>query len=219
MVPPEESDSALVARALRNEALATEQLVRRHPRAAVSVAMALLGDRAGAEDVAQEALVVAFERLDTCREPERFVGWLLRLVRHRALNARTRGKVHERSVEQLVPSETAQAPLDAERVGLRKRLLQGVQRLSPQRREVVVLHDLEGGWVEPEVDTARAGRAGSLSGRGPPCLLVMRSRRRSACGTGGVRNLATSLATASRKAESFADQGVAARIRQFRQPL
>ena len=42
MVPPEESDSALVARALRNDARATELLVRRHLRAAVAVAMAVL---------------------------------------------------------------------------------------------------------------------------------------------------------------------------------
>lgn len=153
MVPPEESDSALVARALRNDARATELLVRRHLRAAVAVAMAVLGDRAEAEDVAQDAMVVAFERLHTCREPDRFVGWLLRIVRHRALNARMRGKVHERSVEQLAPSETAQAPPDAERVGLRKRLLQGLQRLSPEQREVVVLHDLEG-WTHGEIAEA-----------------------------------------------------------------
>lgn len=153
MVSPEESDRALVARALRNDARATEQLVRRHLRAAVAVAMAVLGDRADAEDVAQEGLVTAIERLDSCRDPDRFVGWLLRIVRHRALNARMRGRLHERSVEQLAPSEPALSDSDAERLGLRKRLLQGLERLSPEQREVVVLHDLEG-WTHGEIAEA-----------------------------------------------------------------
>lgn len=150
---PEESDSALVARALRNDARATEQLVRRHLRAAVAVALSVLGNAAEAEDVAQESFITAFERLESCRDPERFVGWLLQIVRHRALNMRMRGKVHERSVEQLTPTETEQAPPDAGRVALRKRLLQGLERLSPERREVVVLHDLEG-WTHPEIAAA-----------------------------------------------------------------
>ena len=39
-----------------------------------------------AEDVTQDAFLAAFERLDSCREPARFSGWLLRIVRNRALS-------------------------------------------------------------------------------------------------------------------------------------
>jgi DNA-directed RNA polymerase specialized sigma24 family protein len=31
--------------------------------------------------------LIVFERLDTCREPERFAGWLLQIVRNQARNA------------------------------------------------------------------------------------------------------------------------------------
>src|SRR5688500_3546073 len=76
----------LVRRARAGDAGAFEQLVRRHLRAAYSVALGVTNDPADAEDVAQDAFIAALERLDECRDPDRFSGWLLRIVRNRALN-------------------------------------------------------------------------------------------------------------------------------------
>jgi len=120
-------------------------------RAAYAVALAVLGRPADAEDVAQEAFVVAIERLDRCRDPDRFSGWLLEIVRTRALNAGTRRARRDTSaadVEDLgahpgLPTDSA----------LRRRLLDALATLTVAQREVVLLHDLDG-WTHAEIAEA-----------------------------------------------------------------
>jgi RNA polymerase sigma-70 factor (ECF subfamily) len=142
-----DSDKALVDRARRGQTKALEQLVRRHLGAACAVALAILGSPSDAEDVAQDAFIVAFERLDTCRDPERFAGWLLQIVRNRALNALAQGKLRGTVKERLPPPEAGQEPRE---VGLKDRLLGALERLSPPQREVVLLHDLQE-WTHREI--------------------------------------------------------------------
>ncbi len=76
----------LVLRAQRGDAAAFTGLARAFLRAAYAVALAIVRRRADAEDVAQDAFVLALERIGTCREPPRFASWLLAIVRTRALN-------------------------------------------------------------------------------------------------------------------------------------
>lgn len=149
-----DTNKALVSRARRGDGQALELLVRRHLRAACAVALAILGNPSDAEDLAQDSFVVAFERLDTCRDPERFAGWFLQIVRSRALNALAQGKLRGALNEQVAAPQPAAhgqgAGEEAERVWLRQRLLQALGTLSQAQREVVVLHDLEG-WTHPEI--------------------------------------------------------------------
>ncbi len=144
-----ESPALLVARARRGEAEACTQLVRRYLRPAYAVALAVLRRPHEAEDVAQEAFAVAFERLDTCREPERFAGWLMQIVRNRARNVLGQLQVRERD---LGPVDESEHPR-TETVGLRDRLVAALDKLSPTQREVVLLHDLEG-WTHGEIAAA-----------------------------------------------------------------
>ena len=58
----------------------------RYLRACRAVALAVTGSAADADDVCQDAFVAAMERIDDCREPARFGGWLLQIVRNRARN-------------------------------------------------------------------------------------------------------------------------------------
>jgi len=44
------------------------------------------GAEADADDVCQEAFVVAIERIEDCRDPAKFGRWLLQIVRNRARN-------------------------------------------------------------------------------------------------------------------------------------
>jgi RNA polymerase sigma-70 factor (ECF subfamily) len=142
----------LVLRALRGEARAFEELVRRHLRPAYSVALAVLGSPADAEDVSQDAFAAAFERLDSCREPAKFAAWLLQIVRNRARNAAYARRVRGEHAKSPAEAERVQAPA-AERAGLRSRLLKALSALSPQQREVVLLHDLDG-WTHGEIAAA-----------------------------------------------------------------
>ena len=139
----------LVARARRGESSAFDQLVRRHLRAAFAVALAVLGRPADAEDVAQEAFVAALERLDDCREPARFSGWLLQIVRNRALHALAKRKLRDPSDHVI---ELGREPVVGD-VVLRAHLLVALAKLSPVQREVVLLHDLDE-WTHAEIAEA-----------------------------------------------------------------
>lgn len=135
--------AALVARARTGDPAAAEALVRRHLRAAYVVALAILRRPHDAEDLVQDALIVAFERLDECRDPERFAAWLLQIVRNRARNARLRRRLAD-VFGGRAERESETASIVEEGAGLRDRLLRALDRLSAPQREVVLLHDLEG---------------------------------------------------------------------------
>jgi DNA-directed RNA polymerase specialized sigma24 family protein len=89
----EPTDGVLVAKARQGDAAAFDALVRRHYRAAFGVALAVLGRRADAEDTCQDAWVRALEKLDECRQPDRFIAWLLQIVRNQARNQLDRRRV------------------------------------------------------------------------------------------------------------------------------
>ena len=148
MVPASEV-AELVRRARRGEMSAFDQLVRRHLRAAYVVALAVLGRPADADDIAQEAFVAALERLDQCREPARFSGWLIHIVRNRALHALDKRKLRD-STDELTD---VAVPGDTGDVVLRARLLAALATLSELQREIVLLHDLDG-WTHAELADA-----------------------------------------------------------------
>jgi RNA polymerase sigma-70 factor (ECF subfamily) len=138
----------LVTRAKRGDASAFDALVRRHLRAAYAVALAVLGRPADADDVAQDAFIAALERIDDCREPARFSGWLIKIVRNRALNALEKRKLRDAHGE--VPEVSTHIEGD---VAMRRHLLAALASLSPVQREIVLLHDLDG-WNHTELAEA-----------------------------------------------------------------
>lgn len=137
-------DDELVSATLDGDSAAFEALVRRHRRAAIARALAVVGEPADAEDVAQDAFVQAYEQLATCRERARFAAWLLTIVHRRALN-------HLRSVRRRraspldadLPATGRTAADDVERGELRHRLLAALRELPLVQREIVLLADLE----------------------------------------------------------------------------
>lgn len=147
-IPP---DADLVARCLRGETDAFDVLVRRYYRAAFAVALGVLGNRHDAEDVVQDAFVKAVERLEDCREPSRFVQWMMMIVRNRALSHRTYRKIRETS--ELLP-EIAEAPdspyMDAARSELADTLQKALATLSETQRQIVLLHDMDG-WTHADI--------------------------------------------------------------------
>jgi RNA polymerase sigma-70 factor, ECF subfamily len=145
------SDEILVEQARRGDPAAFDTLVRRHYRAAYAVALAILGRRADAEDVCQDAWVRALERLEDCRAPDRFVYWLLQIVRNRARNYLDYRRV--RAAEPLEPDTAAGADdprKDLETELLRGRLEESLAQLPEVQRQIVLLHDLEG-WSHREI--------------------------------------------------------------------
>ncbi|KPK81200.1 MAG: hypothetical protein AMS25_07265 [Gemmatimonas sp. SM23_52] len=147
-------DRLQVERARRGDAAAFGALVRRHYRAAYAVALAVLGNPMDAEDVCQDAFLRALERLDKLQQPERFLAWLLQIVRNRARNFLDYRRVRSaRPLEDLSAGTDETPAREAERQELRRALGSALAELSEIQREVVLLHDLEG-WKHREIAEA-----------------------------------------------------------------
>lgn len=145
------TDAALVARIRRGERDAAERLAERYLRAARASALSVIGNVHAAEDVSQDAFIYAMEHIDECRHPERFGGWLRKIVRSRALNHLRDGQTRDGANMDWEPPVPMPSPAgEAERSELRDRILTALAVLREDWREVVLLHDLEG-WTHQEI--------------------------------------------------------------------
>jgi RNA polymerase sigma-70 factor (ECF subfamily) len=87
-VPDANESAALVAAAQAGDQTAFGRLVDLNERVAIRTALAALGRREDAEDVVQDAFVVAWRRLGSFRGDASFRTWLLTIVWRRALDRR-----------------------------------------------------------------------------------------------------------------------------------
>jgi RNA polymerase sigma-70 factor (ECF subfamily) len=151
-VPDDENTAALVVRARRGEAAAFEALVLRHLRPAYAIALGIVARPSDAEDVAQEAMMVACERIDTCRDPGRFSAWLFQIVRNHSRNWLAKRKLRDVSRDAAPPEPVHGGP-DPDAGAFRAQLVLALNELGEVEREIVLLHDLDG-WTHPEIADA-----------------------------------------------------------------
>lgn len=148
-------------------------------RAAYAVALSVTGRHEDAEDAAQDSFLVALKRLEECRSPEKFGGWLMTIVRNRSRNLVRRESLRETAA---VPETAASRGPDpyrtTEQQELRGRLDQAMRPLPQVQREIVLLHDLEG-WKHREI----AQRLGIPSGTVRSHLHFARKALRESLGT------------------------------------
>lgn len=100
-----------------------------------------------AEDVVQEALLAAQSRRDQLRDPDRFVGWVRRIVVHKALVHIRRGRTRERPSESGVRTASDPGPGPVERASQRDEIVKlrgAIERLPSQQRAAITLRHLEG---------------------------------------------------------------------------
>ena len=141
-------DLALVARIrLDNDARAFEQLVRRHQGMVRAQLRRLLhGDRAAADDLAQEALLLAWRKLDQFRGEASFSTWLycityacfLQVYRKKSLPLGDDGD-----------GEADALPEPTQAIDLRIDLERAMQRLSTSE-QTVLLHCVQLGLSHEE---------------------------------------------------------------------
>ena len=84
----EVTDLELVRRAQAGDLDAFGELVERNRRAVFRAALACVGSAAEADDVAQEAFITAFRKLDTFRGEAQFRTWLLSITWRKAIDRR-----------------------------------------------------------------------------------------------------------------------------------
>lgn len=126
-------------------------LVQRHIRRAFAVAYRVLDNREDAEDLVQDAFVVALDRIDTFDVERPFAPWFLRIVTNRALNARKSRALRETHVFSEDIAACAPSPQRVtEQAEARERLHRAMARLSERQRLVVQLFELDG-FATPEI--------------------------------------------------------------------
>lgn len=154
-MPPDQQaipdDAQLVARSLKQDHEAFGQLIDRHASAIVNLAYRMVGNRAEAEDLAQEAFLTAFKALSTFRADSKFSTWLYRIAANKCkdwLRSKRPGQgpydVDADEVLDLYVAEerTPEQLLSQQQVG--QELEQAIQRLPPLYREAFVLKHVEG---------------------------------------------------------------------------
>jgi len=145
------TDADLVARARQGDSAAFGELVDRHRTAVFRAVRAALGSHAEAEDVAQDAFVLAFRRLDGFRGDASFKTWMLTIAWHQAINRRrSLVRVWRRIVEprddmdadEMVAAVATAGP-NPEEAAVHADLERAVRReilaLSPKLRDTLVL--------------------------------------------------------------------------------
>lgn len=80
------TETALVQATLRGDMEAFGTLACRYQQSLVASARHLTGSVEDAEDLAQEALVRAYQSLRSLQDPEKFRAWLFTILRHLCLN-------------------------------------------------------------------------------------------------------------------------------------
>lgn len=148
-----DGEDALVARCLTGETEAFRPLVQKHQRVVFSVAFRMLGSRADAEDVAQQAFVDAFGALDRFRSDGRhnaFSTWIIRIAVNRCKDVLKSKKRTEEPLDAEVAGDEAMFAHDTRdpesnlaRVRQRAALEDAVMRVPVKYRQVLILKDVE----------------------------------------------------------------------------
>jgi RNA polymerase sigma-70 factor, ECF subfamily len=151
--PRDAEESRLIARCLAGEVEAFRPLVQRYQRLAFSVAFRMLGSRADAEDIAQQAFVDAFNALERFRGEGRthaFSTWLLRIAVNRSKDVLKSRRRTEEPLDRDVPGGEAAFAYDpptpeahASSGERRERLEAALLELPTKYREVLILRDAE----------------------------------------------------------------------------
>jgi RNA polymerase sigma-70 factor (ECF subfamily) len=149
-------DHNLVDRCMSGDEAAWEDLVRTHTRRVYGLCYRFTGKDGEAQDLTQEVFLRVYRTLKTFRATEgAFTTWLARLTRNLLIDnyRRTRQERLTDSMEEQLPrieeslSATSRpaARTDAMVAGREaSEILQaGLQRLSPELREAVILRDLQ----------------------------------------------------------------------------
>jgi RNA polymerase sigma-70 factor (ECF subfamily) len=100
------------------------------------VAYRLTGDQEDARDIAQNAFLRAYERLDSYDPDRKFFSWIYKIAVNESLNFRRARKAHE-PLERALPMPVPVDPVD--RIETADRIQTAIMALSPEHRELIVL--------------------------------------------------------------------------------
>jgi len=139
------AEARLVSDALGGSQPAFEQIVRRYQRPVISLIVRMTGDRARAEDLAQETFVKAFRSLKSFDSTRRLSSWLFRIAHNTTLDALRRLKLEVVGLEGLSEGDPRRdpaapaAPDPLEQAALGAALNRSLLSLRPDYRAAIAL--------------------------------------------------------------------------------
>ena len=138
-------ESEVVERVRNGDTEAFGELVRRYQRRAYAVAHRLMRQRQDAEDLVQDAFMMALDKLDTFDERRPFGPWLFRILMNRGTSQlRARGIRATEAIPATIGDESATPDRLAERTETAARVHAAIAELSERQRLVVQLHEIDG---------------------------------------------------------------------------
>lgn len=144
-------ESELVARAKAGDEDAFATLFDLHKRRVYSLCLRMTGNVVEAEDLAQDAFIQVFRKLETFRGDATFSTWLYRVVVNTVLMKLRRRHLREVSLDEPVRLESSYVQRDVGRNDLE--LLGSIDRIALERaieelprgcRTIFILHEVEG---------------------------------------------------------------------------
>jgi len=143
-------DTPLIEASLRGESAAFGELVRKYQDRLYNALVHLTGSQEDAADLAQEAFVQAFVKLDTFRRSSTFYTWLYRIAFNQAASY-YRGKRRATSLDEVrqatgrEPVETDPGPSEQlEQQENRAEVRRALARLTEEHRTILVLREIDG---------------------------------------------------------------------------
>lgn len=150
-----EEELEIIVKVRSGDADAFEALVLEHQNKVYSLALRMVGNEEDARDMAQEAFIRAFNSLGSFRGESKFSVWLYRLTSNICIDF-LRGRAKRRTVslsrededgyegELEIPDERFSPEAGLERSELREAVRRGLEQLTPEYREILLLREING---------------------------------------------------------------------------
>lgn len=161
-----ELERSLLRRLRDRDERAFRELLELHRDRVYNITFRMLGNRAEAEDVAQEVFISVFKTIDQFREESKFSTWLYRVaVNHCKNRIKYLARRHDRDRDELdetshqangaiagAPVRAAQPDRAPEGAQMERLLQEAIGNLDDDHRVVVVLRDVEDLSIEEICD-------------------------------------------------------------------
>jgi RNA polymerase sigma-70 factor (ECF subfamily) len=140
------SERNMIAAALAGDEAAFEGLIRAQSRRVYVVAYAIVQDIAEAEDIVQETFLKVHQMRGRLRDPDKFSGWLMTVIRNAARDRlrRRRPQADEETFSALADDAAATPGSALEQEEAQAHLRRALARLPEEHRTAVTLRYLEG---------------------------------------------------------------------------
>jgi RNA polymerase sigma-70 factor (ECF subfamily) len=156
---PDEPESKLIERLIARDERAFNELVRAYERRVLGLVMRMIGSRAEAEDIAQEAFVQVFKAIGTFRGDSKLSTWIFRIAINLCKNRVKYNRVRHSDEQDELESIAERVPMgEAKRANVaqvarpdemmagrqvEKIVQDAILKIEPSFRQCLVLRDVE----------------------------------------------------------------------------